>query len=130
LTHNVAEGRQIVEEVRRAGVIFQTGSQQRSEFGNRVRAALEMTGNGWIGQIKTIRISVGGPARPCDLLAQEKHPQIPTRISGLALPKSGLITPICAPLGVHIHFPAWRNYQEYVGGRLADMGAHHFDIAQ
>jgi predicted dehydrogenase len=31
---------------------------------------------------------------------------------------------------VHNHFPAWRNYQEYAGGGLADMGAHHFDIAQ
>ena len=34
------------------------------------------------------------------------------------------------PKGVHGHFPAWRNYQEYGGGGLADMGAHHFDIAQ
>ena len=34
------------------------------------------------------------------------------------------------PKGVHSHFPAWRNYREYAGGQLADMGAHHFDIAQ
>jgi predicted dehydrogenase len=34
------------------------------------------------------------------------------------------------PKGVHKHFPAWRFYQEYAGGGLADMGAHHFDIAQ
>jgi predicted dehydrogenase len=34
------------------------------------------------------------------------------------------------PKGVHSHFPAWRNYQEYAGGQVADMGAHHFDIAQ
>jgi predicted dehydrogenase len=31
---------------------------------------------------------------------------------------------------VHGHFPAWRAYREYAGGGLADMGAHHFDIAQ
>src|SRR5262249_11638188 len=37
---------------------------------------------------------------------------------------------VLCPKGVHNHFPAWRNYQEYAGGGLADMGAHHFDIAQ
>lgn len=31
---------------------------------------------------------------------------------------------------MHGHFPAWRAYREYAGGGLADMGAHHFDIAQ
>jgi predicted dehydrogenase len=31
---------------------------------------------------------------------------------------------------VHKHFPAWRKYREYAGGAHADMGAHHYDIAQ
>jgi predicted dehydrogenase len=31
---------------------------------------------------------------------------------------------------VHKHFPAWREYREYAGGGHADMGAHHYDIAQ
>jgi predicted dehydrogenase len=37
---------------------------------------------------------------------------------------------VLCPLNVHNHFPAWRDYREYAGGGLADMGAHHFDIAQ
>ena len=37
---------------------------------------------------------------------------------------------VLCPKGVHSHFPAWRNYREYGGGAIADMGAHHFDIAQ
>ena len=37
---------------------------------------------------------------------------------------------ILCPKGIHNHFPAFRNYREYAGGALADMGAHHFDIAQ
>src|SRR5262249_4348858 len=71
LTHNIAEGRRIVAEVAKAKVIFQTGSQQRSEFGNRFRLAVELVRNGRIGQVKTVRIGVGGPAVPCDLPEQE-----------------------------------------------------------
>src|SRR5262245_18634657 len=41
LTHNVAEGRMIVDEVKKAKVVFQTGSQQRSEFNNYFRKAVE-----------------------------------------------------------------------------------------
>ncbi len=37
---------------------------------------------------------------------------------------------ILSPRGVHKHFPAWRAYREYAGGGHADMGAHHYDIAQ
>jgi predicted dehydrogenase len=44
-------------------------------------------------------------------------------------PERGYNSELC-PKGVHGHFPAWRNYQEYAGGQVADMGAHHFDIAQ
>lgn len=37
---------------------------------------------------------------------------------------------ILCPRGIHSHFPQFRKYEEYAGGHLADMGAHHFDIAQ
>ncbi|MFM2164854.1 MAG: hypothetical protein RL325_1291, partial [Planctomycetota bacterium] len=44
-------------------------------------------------------------------------------------PMRGFNSALC-PLGVHGHYPAWRHYREYCNGGLADMGAHHFDIAQ
>ena len=92
--------------------------------------AVELVRNGRIGKLKTIRIGVGGPARPCDLPAQpvpDGH-----RLGLLARPgaRSAAYNEILCPKGIHNHFPAWRNYQEYAGGGLADMGAHHFDIAQ
>jgi predicted dehydrogenase len=129
LTHNVAEGRRIVDEVKKAGVVFQTGSQQRSEFNDYFRKAVEYVWNGRIGQVKTIRIGVGGPARPCDLPAEETPPGTDWDFWLGPAPERAYHHELC-PKGVHQHFPAWRNYQEYAGGGLADMGAHHFDIAQ
>ncbi|OWK36401.1 Gfo/Idh/MocA family protein [Fimbriiglobus ruber] len=129
LTQNVAEGRAVVAAVNKSKVVFQTGSQQRTEFGGHFRKAVEYVWNGRIGKLKTIRIGVGGPAVPCDLPTQE----VPVGTDwdswlGPA-PERGYNEILC-PKGVHKHFPAWRNYQEYAGGGLADMGAHHFDIAQ
>jgi predicted dehydrogenase len=111
------------------GVIFQTGSQQRSEFENRFRRAVDAVWNGRIGKLKTIRIGVAGPAKPCDLPTE----QVPAGTDwdfwlGPA-PERGYNEILC-PKGLHRHFPQWRSYQEYAGGGLADMGAHHFDIAQ
>jgi len=129
LTHNIAEGREIVNEVKKAKIAFQTGSQQRSEFANRFRAAVEMIWNGWIGTVKTVRIGVGVPARPCDLKGEEK-PEGTDWDAWLGPAPEREYNSVLCPKGVHTHFPAWRNYQEYAGGLLADMGAHHFDIAQ
>jgi predicted dehydrogenase len=129
LTHNVAEGRQIVDEVKKAKVIFQTGSQQRSEFGGHFRKAVEYVWNGRIGKLKTIRIGVGGPAKPCDLKGEPK-PEGTDWDTWLGPAPEREYSSVLCPKGVHNHFPAWRNYQEYAGGLLADMGAHHFDIAQ
>jgi predicted dehydrogenase len=129
LTHNVAEGRQIVDEVKKAKVAFQTGSQQRSEFGGHFRKAVEYVWNGRIGKLKTIRIGVGGPAKPCDLKGEEKPAGTDWDTWLGPAPEREYSSVLC-PKGIHNHFPNWRAYQEYAGGALADMGAHHFDIAQ
>ena len=129
LTHNVAEGRQIVEEVAKAKVIFQTGSQQRSEFGGHFRKAVEYVWNGRIGKLNTIRIGVGGPSRSCDLPEQETPKGTDWDAWLGPAPQRPYHSDLC-PKGVHSHFPAWRVYQEYAGGQVGDMGAHHFDIAQ
>lgn len=129
LTNNVAEGRRIVEEVKKGKVTFQTGSQQRSEFGNNFRNAVEYIWNGRIGKLKTIRIGVGGPAKPCDLAA-ETAPVGTNWDMWLGPAPQREYNEVLCPKGVHKHFPAWRNYQEFGGGAIADMGAHHFDIAQ
>lgn len=129
LTHSIAEGRKIVEAVSRNNVVFQTGSQQRSEFGNRFRLAVELVRSGRIGKLDTIRIGVGGPPRPCDL-PEQPIPEGTDWDLWLGPAAKRPYNEALCPKGVHQHFPAWRSYREFGGGGLADMGAHHFDIAQ
>jgi predicted dehydrogenase len=129
LTRDLADGRWVVEEVAKANVIFQTGSQQRSEFDNRFRRAVEAVWNGRIGKLKTVRIGVAGPAKPCDLPTEAVPAGTDWDFWLGPAPERGYNQILC-PKGIHGHFPQWRAYQEYAGGQIADMGAHHFDIAQ
>jgi predicted dehydrogenase len=129
LTLAIAQGRKIVEAVRKHKVVFQTGSQQRSEFDGKFRRAVELVRNGRLGKIKVVRIGVGGPAVPCDLPEQPVPAGTDWNLWLGPAPRRGYNEILC-PKGVHQHFPAWRSYREYGGGGLADMGAHHFDIAQ
>ena len=129
LTQNLADGRWIINEVAKSKIVFQTGSQQRSEFGGHFRKAVEYVWNGRIGKLKTVRIGVGVAARPCDLKGEQK-PEGTDWDTWLGPAPEREYNAILCPKGVHSGFPAWRNYQEYAGGQLADMGAHHFDIAQ
>jgi predicted dehydrogenase len=129
LTLAIAQGRKIVDAVKKNRVVFQTGSQQRSEYGGKFRRAAELVRNGRIGKVHTVRVGVGGPAVPCDLPGQEVPAGTDWDLWLGPAPKRGYNEVLC-PKGVHRHFPAWRNYREYANGGLADMGAHHFDIAQ
>jgi predicted dehydrogenase len=129
LTLTIAEGRAIVKEAKKHEIIFQTGSQQRSEFGGLFLKASEYVRSGRIGKVKTVRIGVGDPNIPCDLPEQEVPKGTDWDLWLGQAPLRGYNEILC-PKGVHNHFPAWRSYREYAGGGLADMGAHHFDIAQ
>jgi predicted dehydrogenase len=129
LTLTIGEGKKLVEEVGKHKVVFQTGSQQRTEFGGKFRLAAELVRSGRLGKIKTVRIGVGDPSRPCDLKEEPVPEGTDWEMWNGPSPKRGYNEVLC-PKGLHRHFPAWRNYTEYAGGGLADMGAHHFDIAQ
>ena len=129
LTHNIAEGRLLVNSVRDNKIVFQTGSQQRCEFGFNFRKAVELIRAGGIGDLKTIRIGVGESPKPCDLPNQETPANVNWDLWLGPAPQRAYHEELC-PKGIHNHFPAFRKYEEYAGGMLADMGAHHFDIAQ
>jgi len=61
LSQTIIEARAMVNAVRRYGRIFQTGSMQRSDW--HFRLGCELVRNGYIGQIQTVTVGVGGPAQ-------------------------------------------------------------------
>ena len=129
LSLTIAESRAMVTAARENNVVFQTGSQQRTEFGGKFRQAVELVRSGRIGRVRTVRIGVGAPNRPCDLANEATPDGVNWDLWNGPSPARAFNHVLC-PLNIHSHFPAWRNYREYAGGMLADMGAHHFDIAQ
>ena len=129
LSLTIAEGRAMVNAARENNIVFQTGSQQRTEFKGYFRQAVEYIRSGRIGKVKTVRVGVGGPAKPCDLPAEPLPAGTNWDLWNGPSPERAFNQVLC-PLDIHKHFPAWRSYKEYAGGGLADMGAHHFDIAQ
>ncbi|MEC9031118.1 MAG: Gfo/Idh/MocA family oxidoreductase, partial [Planctomycetota bacterium] len=70
LSLTIREARVMADTVKKEGVIFQTGSQQRSECGGRFHRACELVRNGRIGEVKTVHVGVGGPSRDCNLPEQ------------------------------------------------------------
>ncbi|HRX53887.1 MAG TPA: Gfo/Idh/MocA family oxidoreductase, partial [Verrucomicrobiales bacterium] len=67
ISRTIAEGRAMVNAVRDNKVVFQTGSQQRSEYDGKFRIAAELVRNGKIGELISVNVGVGDPNVPCDL---------------------------------------------------------------
>jgi len=119
----IHEGRAMVNAVRRYDRVFQTGSQQRSEYGGHFIRAAEFTRSGRIGEVKTIHIGVGGPPRPYDMPPEPIPEGLDWDLWLGQVPKLPYNSICCPDVN-------WRAFQEFCGGGFADMGAHHFDIAQ
>jgi predicted dehydrogenase len=129
LSRTLVEGRAMADAAAKAGIVFQTGSQQRSEYGEHFVKAAELIRAGAIGNVKRVDIHVGDPPID-DNLPDEPCPDTINWSAWLgSSPERGFHHELC-PIGMHNHYPAWRKYRQYAGGGLADMGAHHFDIAQ
>ena len=119
LARSITEGRAIVNAVEKNKIIWQTGSQQRSEA-NFLRAC-ELVRNGRIGKIK--RVEVGLPDGGHKAGQPESQP-VPEGVDwdmwlGPA-PK--------VPYRGVMH-GNWRWMLDYSGGQLTDWAGHHIDIA-
>ena len=126
LARTIYEGRQMVDAVRRYDVVFQTGSQQRSDA--RFRHACELARNGYLGEIQKVYARVGGTSKPCPLgpapVPEDfiyelwlgnapAAPYHPDRVSG----------------AYNTETDSWRAWRDYSAGHISDWGAHNYDIA-
>ncbi len=122
LAYTIAEGRAIVDAVKKHRVVWLTGSQQRSD--RRFRFACELVRNGCLGKVHTVEVGLPntnsvreGSIEPCDppegfdynmwLGPAPWAPYTPTRC--------------------HWNF---RWIKDYSGGQITDWAGHHCDIAQ
>ncbi len=119
VARSLAESRAVVNAVNRNNIIWQTGSQQRSDA--RFHQAAELARNGRIGKIDYVEVGLPGgghyignpPQRPVpdgvdwDMWLGPA-PEVPFR-------------------GV-LHWD-WRWIMDYSGGQMTDWAGHHIDIA-
>ena len=129
LTLTLAEAKRCIDAARKYDRVFQTGSQQRSNVFGPFRQAAEIIQSGRLGKIQSVTVGVGDPSKWCDLPGEEMEPGLDWDL-WLGPAPMRPYSSILSPRGVHKNFPAWRSYREYAGGGHADMGAHHYDIAQ
>ena len=127
LSLTIKEGKAMVHAVRKHDRIFQTGSMQRSwpEF----RQAANLVRGGFIGDIKTVKVSVGGPSEPYKLAA-EPIPEGLDWTFWLGPNSDAPFNNELAPLPTANFWAKWRYYKGFGGGDLSDWGAHMFDIVQ
>ncbi len=125
MSRTVEEAQALREAVRRSGVVFQFGTQQRSSF--YFRHACELVRNGKIGQLKSIAVGSAGGYLHRDLQIASPQP-VPAGLDwemwlGPApwAPYSDLRT---------AEF-TWMNIYDYgLGGMGGEYGIHDLDIAQ
>jgi predicted dehydrogenase len=129
LSLTINEAKLMIDAVRKYDRVFQTGSQQRTEYDGKFRTACEYVRSGRIGTVLTVHVGVGSPSKWCDLPGESPEPGLDWD-TWLGPAPIREYNSILSPRGVHKHFPNWRLYREYSGGGYTDFGAHHYDIAQ
>ncbi len=125
LSLTIAEGRAMSHAVARSGVVFQTGSQQRSD--PHFRRACELVRNGRIGTLKSVRVGLPGGRTDYAKTGDHKQPEpVPDGFEYNLWLGPAPEAPY-APARCHVNF---RWILDYSGGQVTDWGGHHPDCAQ
>ena len=136
LTLTIDEGKLIERTVKKTGRVFQVGTMQRTECGQRFLQAVALVRHGRIGKVRRVTCGINGmqpsPVIPVAPVPQGLDwnfwlgpaPQVPYR----ALPEMRKGYGGGVPLYSNCHY-SFRSWHEYSGGKLTDWGAHHVDIA-
>ena len=136
LTLTIDEGKLIEKVVKDTGRVFQVGTMQRTESGQRFLQAVALVRAGRIGTVKKVTCGINGmkaspviPEAPVpDGLDWEFWLGPAAKVPYRALPEMRTGYGGGVPLYSNAHY-AFRNWHEYSGGKLTDWGAHHVDIA-
>jgi predicted dehydrogenase len=124
LTLLITEGRRIVEAARKYGRVFQCGSQQRSQFENRV--GCELVRSGAIGKIRRVLAHNYASPWDCNLPAQPVPDGLDWDLwCGPTQPVPYNLD-LCTPRAK----PGWISYRPYSGGEMTGWGAHGLDQVQ
>ncbi len=120
-TLTIREAQEVADTMRRYNRIMQVGTQQRSwhEF----RYTCELVRNGYIGELKSVIVNVGGPPLLyCDAPAEPEPDYVDwDRWLGPCPWR---------PFSSRIFPNGWGGYRDYSGGEMTNWGAHMFDTAQ
>lgn len=125
LALTIGEGRRIADEVKKHGIVWQTGSQQRSSV--YFRLACEFVRNGRLGSVKSIKVKIPGGHKNWSKLADRTAPE--------PVPDGVNYDLWLGPAPERPYIPAlfqlnWRHNYDFSGGMVTDWGAHHLDIVQ
>lgn len=121
LTLTIDEGKTVCKAVKETGKVFQVGTQQRTEMGQKFLQAVAMVQGGYIGDNVNAHVAIGGAPGEGPFADSEVPEKLdwdfwvgPARSAKYSLERR--------------KFFRW--YMEYSGGKMTDWGAHHIDIAQ
>ena len=140
LAYTIAEGRAICNAVKQYGVVWQTGSQQRSD--KTFRRICELVRNGRVGKVHTIH--VGFPPKNTINIDFAMCRQVAGLAENLTLQEMTQPCPVPKELDYEMWLgPApWAPYSpgrchfnfrwisDYSSGQITDWAGHHCDIAQ
>jgi predicted dehydrogenase len=122
MTLTIADGRAMVEAVRRYGRVFQTGSQRRSQA--EIRHMCELVRNGRLGRLHTVRVTIATNNKTCPP-TWSAEPVPPGFDYDLWLGPA----PSEPYHALRCHY-TFRFILDYSGGQMTNWGAHYIDVAQ
>lgn len=122
LTHTIAEGRRLVEAVRRSGRVVQVGTQQRAD--RLFQRAVELVWARRFGRLQRVEVEISGVNLPNP--TDWKPEPVPDYFNYDLWLGPAPFAPY-TPLRCHYNF---RFISDYSGGQLTNWGSHHLDIVQ
>ena len=121
LAYSIEEGRAVVNAVQQSPIVWQTGSQQRSD--RNFRFACELVRNGRLGKVHTIKAGLPNNNGVTDR-GTDPAP-VPKELDYDMWLGPAPLVPYC-PARCHGTF---RWISDYSGGQITDWSGHHIDIA-